>query len=660
MVTSPLKRISHSRSPSKTSFDVSHTRQKSSDLRKSVKTDQQQQHAGPTHQQQQLKNRITSMDLAKQYESDRAKIIKFCFSKREPDGLFHESYITHVRIIEDSHHPSLRPPPNLNPAHKKARILMMGVKKTGRVRLHKGRENKDGSVQIGRTWDLDELTKMEKDVLVPTGFTFLLGKPYYWETSTPKEATVFNTSVINTYIKYTGKLPELVLWDLKALNIQVPKDVLSNGNGAVGRAPQAQKINSQPVPQLQPAHQPVAQPVHHQQSLPQQKPIPQQQPNSQKPLPQQQLRSYSNPKSERPLQIVPPNVSTLASQKKAVLSASASSLPDSRIAKTRQEDASSLRLVPASESTQGSYSTPMSYPETRSNFTVSSSLNPSDSSVSSKSQKVANDGLSSLKMNNTALSSNSNGTDPVNHLTGANLTDSEPRENQLRKEYTASSLQKSLASSVKDVNFNRSSVAYIDVEKETVSRDVSLNALMADEDDYDDEDDDGYDLANYYGEVTPEAEPIEATEPLDLRRKSTVETKAPSEDLDSRMARYAATQTSVSEESNEARFVEELFQNIDWSVTDDVSLLEKKLTRQLVVAGNESCKLLINIGNDKAELKRSLDLSLNECQKLNSLMAFFNVEMLSFKDEIDLINLKADAIGLINRKKLYREIASMR
>jgi hypothetical protein len=121
-----------------------------------------------------------------------------------------ESYITHVRIIEDSHYPSTRPPASSPESSKKHRIIVVALRKSGRVRVHKARENKDGTIQIGKTWNMDELTMIENDLGNPMGFTIHLGKPYYWATQTPKEKAVIINFIIKIYKKYTGgKVPRL-------------------------------------------------------------------------------------------------------------------------------------------------------------------------------------------------------------------------------------------------------------------------------------------------------------------------------------------------------------------------------------------------------------------------------------------------------------------
>ncbi|ODQ66517.1 hypothetical protein NADFUDRAFT_82311, partial [Nadsonia fulvescens var. elongata DSM 6958] len=186
------------------------------------------------------------VNLAKQYEDDKSRIIKSCFSKPDKSGVIPENYITHVRIIEDSHYPSSRPPPNSASASEKHRTLIISYLKTGPVRVHKARQNADGSFQIGKTWNLIDLTRVEND-LSPgfNGFKMHFSKIYYWQTNTPIEKEAFLKSLINAYRKYTrGKLPELVGLDpnfgmsMNASRSQKPPPN-ANVQSAVAAAPTA-------------------------------------------------------------------------------------------------------------------------------------------------------------------------------------------------------------------------------------------------------------------------------------------------------------------------------------------------------------------------------------------------------------------------------------
>ncbi|CAI4038474.1 hypothetical protein SMKI_05G0840 [Saccharomyces mikatae IFO 1815] len=156
--------------------------------------------------------------LAEQYERDRKAIINCCFSR--PDHKTGEppsNYITHVRIIEDSKFPSSKPPPDSRLENKKKRLLILSAKPNNPklIQIHKARENSDGSFQIGRTWQLNELVRVEKDLDISEGFILTMGKKYYWETNSAKERTVFIKSLITLYIQtFEGHVPELVNWDL--------------------------------------------------------------------------------------------------------------------------------------------------------------------------------------------------------------------------------------------------------------------------------------------------------------------------------------------------------------------------------------------------------------------------------------------------------------
>ncbi|KAF2460582.1 exocyst complex component Sec3-domain-containing protein [Lineolata rhizophorae] len=166
-----------------------------------------------------------SMTRAERFEDERKRIVESCFSKSENNQLV-ESYITHIRVIEDAGYPQAPPPPDSPASNKKARVIICAVRNTGRVRMHKGRENANGTFSIGKTWNLEDLTGISSFTgLNPTsveesrhkewagleGFMVTMNKPYYWQANTAKEKEFFIASLIKIYKKYThGKLPELV------------------------------------------------------------------------------------------------------------------------------------------------------------------------------------------------------------------------------------------------------------------------------------------------------------------------------------------------------------------------------------------------------------------------------------------------------------------
>ncbi|KAL4995927.1 exocyst complex component Sec3-domain-containing protein [Aspergillus recurvatus] len=172
---------------------------------------------------------------AEKFEDEKRRIIQSCFSKKDSDGALVESYITHVRIMEDGAYPSSPPPPNSAPENKKARVIIVAVRRSGRVRMHKARENNDGSFSIGKTWMLDDLSAIKSyNAVVPSspqeelqkqwasnvGFLVTVGKPYYWHAKTSKEKEFFIGSLVKIYKKYTGgKMPDLIGFDERELQL---------------------------------------------------------------------------------------------------------------------------------------------------------------------------------------------------------------------------------------------------------------------------------------------------------------------------------------------------------------------------------------------------------------------------------------------------------
>ncbi|KAH7136277.1 hypothetical protein EDB81DRAFT_693283 [Dactylonectria macrodidyma] len=148
------------------------------------------------------------MSRAERFEDEKTRIISSCFSKKAPDGdQLMESYITHVSVIEYASDPG-NPPLDSNRvgSNMKLRVLALAVRQSGRVRMHKIRENPDRSFSIGKTWNFEDLNSVENppDTSETTGVILRLGKPYYWEMATIKEKLFFVASCIKIHRKYTG------------------------------------------------------------------------------------------------------------------------------------------------------------------------------------------------------------------------------------------------------------------------------------------------------------------------------------------------------------------------------------------------------------------------------------------------------------------------
>ncbi|KAH0491508.1 hypothetical protein TgHK011_002936 [Trichoderma gracile] len=159
---------------------------------------------------------------AERFEDEKRRIIDSCFNKKDTDGLLHETYITHIRVTEFSSHSSMPPPPEARGLNtEKPRIIVVAVRKSGRVRVHKAKENSSGTFSIGKTWNLDDLSHIESY----TG---------------PKEKKFFIASLVKIFGKYTGgKLPELSGFDQRELD-----QILGAGKRPTGTPPRQQMIDS--------------------------------------------------------------------------------------------------------------------------------------------------------------------------------------------------------------------------------------------------------------------------------------------------------------------------------------------------------------------------------------------------------------------------------
>ena len=164
-----------------------------------------------------------------------------------------ESYITHIRVIEDAAYPSSPAPLESPPDNKKERVIIVAVRRSGRVRMHKARENANRTFSIGKTWVLDDLDVIEsftnavpqtdeqqqnKSRAGPTGFIVTVQKPYYWKANTAKEKDYFIFALIKIYKKYTGgKLPQLIGFSSQEL------EQLNAPPGTQSRGPSASRAN---------------------------------------------------------------------------------------------------------------------------------------------------------------------------------------------------------------------------------------------------------------------------------------------------------------------------------------------------------------------------------------------------------------------------------
>ena len=122
------------------------------------------------------------------------------------------------------------------------------------MRVHKARENHDGSFSIGKTWMLDDLSAIQSynawNPSTPTeqqqkqwasnlGFTVTIQKPYYWHAKSPKEKDFFIGSLLKIYRKYTGgKVPSLIGFDERERQMLAGGAQASKSPGQPGTPPE--------------------------------------------------------------------------------------------------------------------------------------------------------------------------------------------------------------------------------------------------------------------------------------------------------------------------------------------------------------------------------------------------------------------------------------
>ncbi|KAI0200944.1 exocyst complex component Sec3-domain-containing protein [Astrocystis sublimbata] len=190
------------------------------------------------------------MNRAERFEEEKRRIVESCFNKKDTDGSVIETYITHIRITEFASYPVSPPPPEHRRESEKPRVIIVSVRKSGRVRMHKSKENANGTFSIGKTWDLNDLTTIQSFTAMSneplqrqwagdTGFIVDIGKPYYWQAQADKEKKFFIASLIKIYGKYTGGgQPDLKGFDPRELD-----QVLGS------RKPQPPMMRQPPPPQ---------------------------------------------------------------------------------------------------------------------------------------------------------------------------------------------------------------------------------------------------------------------------------------------------------------------------------------------------------------------------------------------------------------------------
>ena len=263
----------------------------------------------------------SKLALARGSPTDRVSCSQHITEKGLTLSSVSESYITHIRIEEDSAFPSTPPPRESGPDKKKARVIIVAVRKSGRVRMHKAKENANSTFSIGKTWVLDDLTVIEsftnavpqtpeqhqdKQRAGPTGFIITVQKPYFWNAHTAKEKDFFIFSLIKIFKKYTGgRLPQLLGFSSAELeqlggSADTPNGTPSSSQPGLTAGPNSRKSSQDPPSRREPLS-----PGPTSETNRERRPRPSQERSSQE-RPTHRRPSHERPPQQRPSQERPP------------------------------------------------------------------------------------------------------------------------------------------------------------------------------------------------------------------------------------------------------------------------------------------------------------------------------------------------------------------
>ncbi|KAA1467891.1 exocyst complex component sec3 subunit [Dentipellis sp. KUC8613] len=129
-------------------------------------------------------------------ESIRKRIISSVFSRRNATGGVEESYISHIKIWEDSGNEA---------EGLKPRYILLAQANDGSAFIHKSKMNSNGTFSVGKTWRLPELRAIEVTSL--TTVTITLARSYNWQTENARDQTAFFTAVVRLFRAVTGGAP---------------------------------------------------------------------------------------------------------------------------------------------------------------------------------------------------------------------------------------------------------------------------------------------------------------------------------------------------------------------------------------------------------------------------------------------------------------------
>ncbi|KAK2461629.1 hypothetical protein APHAL10511_006092 [Amanita phalloides] len=116
---------------------------------------------------------------------ERQRIITSVFSRRNAQGVLEETYVSHVKIWEESD------------GGKKLRYILLSQAGSGTGYMHKSKLNSNGSFSVGKTWLLSDLRALH--VLNPLSFNITLSRTYRWQTENQTDQINFLHSLIRLF-----------------------------------------------------------------------------------------------------------------------------------------------------------------------------------------------------------------------------------------------------------------------------------------------------------------------------------------------------------------------------------------------------------------------------------------------------------------------------
>ncbi|KAK0208183.1 exocyst complex component Sec3-domain-containing protein [Desarmillaria ectypa] len=127
----------------------------------------------------------------------RQRIIDSVFSRRNASGSIEESYVSHIKILEDSP----------ETGGTKPRYILLSQTINGNGFLHKSKLNTNGTFSVGKTWRLPELRAVQ--VTSAQSFNITLSRTYRWRTENAADQVKFLEALIPLFNTVTGGKPPL-------------------------------------------------------------------------------------------------------------------------------------------------------------------------------------------------------------------------------------------------------------------------------------------------------------------------------------------------------------------------------------------------------------------------------------------------------------------